>query len=549
MKPFNTDVIDDLALIYGRDIVIEELKSNADRAENAGIIGSRRFGKTCLLKSMESFLKKSSSKAYPLYYDAKHEGIHKNTDKVFSRMTAILASQMCKEGLLKEGNYRIGRNFVVYLSSDRNDIEEQLVKYSSERQRGALLTMSKVLAKKGLYLLLLIDEIEFLFLNSLSKPADFYKIRTWATTGEPMSMKFWIAGIASWNDITTGVGSSELSGGLEKISLPPLLYKDFYMLWEKECKLIDSKEKGECIMKRVKEVFDASGGIPFYAKTIGKELLKTDYPHELPYSSYTVLRDHFAKIMENQFLKESERNYLMKLAKGPIVFDEVVPDEIESLKEKGLVIEDGGSYSIPIRFFREYLLSSAVATEDTSNICNVNEQIPILVDEIFRLRDNVCKVWSKHKLWKTLRTDGNKYAPFISSMEDYREINALKTISNDEASYGAFAGALHRVYYEGSKKSMNLPKSFGPWERPWFPGESVSEFAMMVNVNRHMFLHREYEPSENISMSDEDFLNIINEGKRPETPKDFMLIQYNILVKCKEELHRMMDFLIDESKK
>ena len=57
MKPFNTDVIDDLALIYGRDIVIEELKSNADRAENAGIIGSRRFGKTCLLKSMESFIK------------------------------------------------------------------------------------------------------------------------------------------------------------------------------------------------------------------------------------------------------------------------------------------------------------------------------------------------------------------------------------------------------------------------------------------------------------------------------------------------------------
>ena len=158
-------------------------------------------------------------------------------------MTAILASQMCKEGLLKEGNYRIGRNFVVYLSSDRNDIEEQLEKFSSERQRGALLQMSKNLAQKGLYLLLLFDEIEYLFLKSLSSPSDFYRIRTWASTGEPI--KFWIAGIASWNDITTGVGSSELSGGLEKISLPPLLYKDFYMLWEKECKLIDSKEKGE----------------------------------------------------------------------------------------------------------------------------------------------------------------------------------------------------------------------------------------------------------------------------------------------------------------
>lgn len=302
-------------------------------------------------------------------------------------------------------------------------------------------------------------------------------------------------------------------------------------------------------MSMAKEVFDASGGVPFYAKTIGKELLKTDYPHELPSSSYTVLRDHFAKIKENKFMKESEYNYLMKLAKGPIVFDGIVPDEMESLKEKGLVIENAGSYSIPIRFFREYLLSSSIETGDASNSCNVKEEIPILVDEIFRLRDNVCKIWTKHELWTTLRTDGKSYPPFVSSMEDYKEINALKQISNDEASYGSFAGALHRVYYEGSKKSMNLPKGFGPWERYGFPGESVSEFAMMVNVNRHMFLHREYKHRENISMSDEDFLKIINKGKRPETPKDFMLMQYHLLQKCKEELHRMLDFLFEEVKK
>lgn len=546
MIPFNTDVIDDLSLIYGRDIIIEELKSCAERAENVGIIGSRRFGKSCLLKSMEKFLRKNSSKAYPLYFDAKHEGILNNTDKVYSRMTALFASKMCKGGLLKEGDYRIGRNFVVHLSSDKNDIEEQLGNYGSERQREALLTMSKYLKRNGFYLLLLIDEIEYLFLNSLSKPADFYKIRTWASTGEPI--KFWIAGIASWNDITTGVGSSELSGGLEKIMLPPLRYKDFYLLWENECRLIENKEKRKCIMSMAKEVFDASGGVPFYAKTIGKELLKTDYPHELPSSSYTVLRDHFAKITENQFLKENERKYLMKLAKDPIVFDGVVPDEIESLKEKGLVVEDNGSFVIPIRFLREYILSSAVEAEEKSN--NVKEEIPIIVDEILRLRDNINKVWAKHCLGEMLRPDGKRYPPFVPSTEDYKEIDALRNVCNNEVLYGAFAGALHRLYYEGSKKSMNLPEGFGPWERSWlYPGESVSEFAMMVNVNRHMFLHREYEPSENISMSDEDFLNIINEGKRPESPQDFMLMQYHLLQKCKGELHRMLVYLFEKVKK
>ena len=48
MKPFNTDIIDDLALICGRDKVIKDLKDYAESAENAGIIGSRRFGKTVL---------------------------------------------------------------------------------------------------------------------------------------------------------------------------------------------------------------------------------------------------------------------------------------------------------------------------------------------------------------------------------------------------------------------------------------------------------------------------------------------------------------------
>ena len=545
MKPFNTDIIDDLALICGRDNVIKDLKDYAESAENVGIIGSRRFGKTCLLKSIEKYLKSSSSKAYPLYFDAKHEGIINNTDKVYSRIIALLASNMCKEGMLEERKYGFGRNFVVYLSSDKNDIEEQFERYSSERQRGALLTMSKVLSKKGFYLLLLFDEIEFLFLKSLSKPADFYKIRTWATTGEPMTMKFWIAGIASWNDITTGVGSSELSGGLEKITLKPLLFKDFYILWENECKLIDNKEKRECIMNRVKEVFDASGGVPFYAKTIGKELLKTDSPHELPSSSYTVLREQKTKIKENQFMKESERNYLMKLAKGPIVFDEVVTDEIESLKEKGLVVEESGSFVIPIRFLRDYLLSTSVEAEDENN---VKEEIPIIVDEILRLRDSIYKVWTKHELGKALRPDKKWYPPFVPSTEDYKEIDALKNVCNNEILYSAFAGALHRIYYEGSNKGKNLPQGFGPWERPWFSGEDVSTFAMMVNVNRHMFQHREFEPDEHVAMSDEDFLRIVNSGKRPESNDDYVVMQYHLLLECRKEMKRLMSFLNEKAR-
>ena len=57
MEPFivNTDITD-INDLYGRAKSIKILQSCASRKENAGIIGARRFGKTCLLKSMESLI-------------------------------------------------------------------------------------------------------------------------------------------------------------------------------------------------------------------------------------------------------------------------------------------------------------------------------------------------------------------------------------------------------------------------------------------------------------------------------------------------------------
>lgn len=543
MEPFNLNVIKDVESLWGRKRVISALMDCAERRENAGIIGSRRFGKTSVLKSMEIFLAKSKTKAYPLYFEAKHEGIVKNTDNVYSRITAILASKMCKDGLLEEKEYKIGRNTNVYFSNDKIDIYDQLVKFGSERQRESLLTMSKVLAKRGHYLLLLFDEIEYLFLNSLSKPSDFSRIRTWASTGEPI--KFWIAGTASWDDITTGVGSSEFNGGLDKIALEPFEYEDFSLLWYQECNLIEDVEKKEALLNLAREVYEASGGIPFYVKKIGKELLRMDKPIKLP--PYTILREYFVEVMDNQFLKENERRFLISLADSPIVFDEIVPDEVIKLKEKGLVVEKDNSYIIPIKFLCDYILSTTIELKDDSRNSKLSDEIPIIADEILRLRDNINKVWSKHELWRTLRTDSRWYPPFEASTEDYKEIDALREVSNNPNKYGAFAGALHRLYYEGSNKGKNLPQGFGPWERPWFVGEDVSAFAMMVNVNRHMFQHREFEPDEHVAMTDEDFLKIVNGGKRPESNDDYVVMQYNLLLECRKEMQRMMSFLMEEA--
>lgn len=96
MEPFivNTDITE-IDNLYGRDKSIKILKSCASRKENAGIIGARRFGKTCLLKSMESYIiLHPEINAVPVYFDVKSQTtIHKNTSEVYLNMAALLAKR------------------------------------------------------------------------------------------------------------------------------------------------------------------------------------------------------------------------------------------------------------------------------------------------------------------------------------------------------------------------------------------------------------------------------------------------------------------------
>ena len=73
MEPFIVGIdITSTKDLFGRNREIETLISCAKRKGNAGIIGARRFGKTCLMKSLETYLVNNSSiGAYPLYFDVK----------------------------------------------------------------------------------------------------------------------------------------------------------------------------------------------------------------------------------------------------------------------------------------------------------------------------------------------------------------------------------------------------------------------------------------------------------------------------------------------
>lgn len=542
MDPFITNkVIIDKGLLFGRDTQMEELLSCANRKENAGIIGPRRFGKTCLLKTLYSLLHDNNDSAYPFYFDSKAECIKHDTNKVYRRIVSKLVSQLFNDSLISESELTLDRKTILQVSSEWIDIEEQLETLSSERQKESLFKLSKFLSNQGRYVLLMFDEIDHLLLEALEIPSHFMRIRDFAS--EEDSLKFWIAGTTSWGKMCTGVGSGELNCGLQNVYVLPLDKDDFSLLWSHECSLIENTKIRERIELIKEEVYDKTGGVPFYAKSIGSYLIKQKEINNVP--SYMVLHDHLESVISNRFLSSDEKNLLYYLSENDINADgNLPPDGLSVLITQGLVSLNNGVYQLSIGYLKDYLIASKPIST-LSSISDVqvdSSKTSSKVDEIFRLREEVNRIWKDKELWKKDRSDGRNLEPFLPSTEDPKRIAILKKTCKDIGDYNAFSGALYLVYYEGSHGGANMPIGFNYKSRPWLSGDTPSEFMQMVHVNRHANGgHGNYTKLDN-PMTPTDLYKIINNGQIPKDG-DCRRMQQIMLDKCIEEMNRMLDYL------
>lgn len=564
--------IKNIKLLFGRDSQIKELTGYALRRENVGIIGARRFGKTCLMKSMQTYINSHPEfNAYTLFFDPKtHGGIKKDTDAVYRKMTSMLVAQMCKDKIVKEGIFNVARRCDLDISSDRIDLEEQIQNWSSERQRDVLFTFVDLLSSRGKYLLLLIDEIDYLLLEAFEEPSDFSRIRGYSSNAR--ALKFWMAGTAPWSTICTQIGSPELNGGVHSVPLYPLQKDEFSRMWNFECNLIQDDREKQKMNQYLEFVFEKSGGVPFYAKFMGAHLLSLQDNQQLP--SYLLLRDYLSEVVNNRFHTESEKKVLFLLSKGPIENGQTIPDGITGLVQKGLVTQNSNVYKISIGYLKEYilaieedknLLTQSLEDCNTSNIernyeiqstnmpnslVDEQDKLNTLVIEISRLRDNINKIWKDNELWRNQRSDGKYYPPFVASTEDFSEFRNLMYVCDNESLYGAFAASLYKLYYEGSNKGWNLPIGYvavarnttSTLSRNIHPNETESQFAKMVLANRHMFGHRDFHPTAS-QISTEQLLSIINDGQRPVTRQHFMNMQFSMLQACRDELVKMTTYL------
>lgn len=508
MEPFIVGIdITSTKDLFGRNREIETLISCAKRKGNAGIIGARRFGKTCLMKSLETYLVNNSSiGAYPLYFDVKTQcGVKKNTPAVYRSMASLLASKMCLDNLLPEGELKISRRCSLDISCDELDMRVQMEEWNPEYQKQVLFTLANSLAKNNKYLLLLLDEIDYLLLEAFDTPSDFSRIRGAATSPES-NLKFWIAGTSTWSAICTSVGSPELNCGLENVTITSTSKEDFTSLWQHECSLIEETFLRQQYLDLLSPLFQKTGGVPYYAKFVASHMY-TNKKVALP--EYDVIRDYLCEIINNRFVSEAERSTMFLLSKGPKNFEGTIPDGITSLRSKGLVNSISEStFYLPIGYLEDYLRACSHDKEVVDIDSIEQEELNELVNQIERLRVGVNKRYI------------NVHEVFIPSHEDPIEFGILRKRCYDEASMDAFSGSLYKLYYEGSNNGNNLP-------------DKSSEFANLTRALRHLYNHRECVPS---TMPEERLLMIVNNGSRPIYDYEFAKMQVRILQLCRDEL-------------
>lgn len=508
MEPFivNCDITN-VNELFCREKEINSLISYARRKENVGIIGARRFGKTCLLKSMESYISEHPEiNAIPVYFDVKSQTtIHKNTSEVYYTLASLVAKRMCEIGMLREGDFKLSRRCTLDVSTDFLDMKVQMSTWNPEYQQQALFLLADEASKNNKYVLLLLDEIDALLLDALNTASDFGRIRG-AALDKSNKLKIWIAGTAPWKAITTNIGSPELNCGIKPIILSSSDVIDFKQMWDSECSLIGDEKLRDKLISMFDFVFEKTGGIPYYAKFIGSYFINGTI-ESLP--DYTILRDYISEIYNSRFMTESERSVLNILSDGAKSFDSM-PDDVNALISKGLVSKCGDSCFVVFGYMADYLkaIASNAILQVSYNIEKTEREL--IVDEIKRLRNNVTRLY--------------KDAPFIPSPEDPIEFDILKIECCDDSGLMAFATSLCKLYYEGSGKGQLLPSDF-----------YTHDFCKMIQALRNKYDHTsiEYRAKQ---MSESKLSSLINDGIWPYKKEHFKNAQMNVLKMFRDEL-------------
>lgn len=461
MKAFDTSTIIQPEKLFGRKDLLSRLTISAKRNDNVQIIGSRRFGKTCVLKCMETKLLKNSS-IFPIYIDMKADAI-RGTENVYRYLIAILVAQLFSAGVFTQKE--VVNKVEIEPTDDWTDIYESLQNVSLVKTQKLFADLVNMFADMmGKNILFMFDEYEYMFRCGFDRPEGFMKLRNLSTSiyNNIRPFSFWIAGNLTWNAFCTSIGSGELNVINTEEHILSLTFDDFSAMWDYECQHIDDIEVRNELVKFKQKVYECSGGIPFYAKQIGTYYLK-----EKKFPTHHILTNYFKEI-DNR-LHPDQKKILNELRKTPKHFYQ--SDFITDLEIHGLIRYDIKTckYFIPIGFYAEHLK----AVQLNKTVQTPSPTLQRQVKEITDLIENINKTYHN-------KQNGKKEYMFIPVNDGASLENDLRIECTSKEKFAVFCSALYRIYLERSKGENAIGEKLPQKHR-------YSDFRKIVDTCRHTF--------------------------------------------------------------
>lgn len=520
-QPFEIVDISNKSNLYGRDILLRKLLILAKRCENASIIGARRFGKTCLLKSIISEIRDSNDiKVYPIYLDFKTEDI-KGTDAAYRYMISALLVSLNKDRFFtSEEDFGLVK---IYPSDDWTDIDEQLSSLSSVRLQTCLKKIVTFFASfMEKTILFVIDEYEYLFKYVLDSPASFMKLRDLSTSVIENDLRpfiFWISGALNWDHLCSVIGSGECNPISATEYVTPISKEDFINMWRDECELIEDEKIRNKVLGELEYAWKKTGGVPFYGKLIGAYLVRN-----CSRPDYTICKPFFNEML-NKTLSVAEINTLKVLVKG--MGTAYTSLGYSSLCDKGIIINENNKTILPIEFLKEYIMAD-IADGNLSKPKKAEHET--IVFEISQIIENINKTQENKKR-------NYIFKPTVDSMSTYKD---LKGPCFSSELFAEFSCAIYRIYFEWTKETK---------PRELLPNNNFkyNEFAQYVDIARHSLgkTHQmdTFELTEGRKSKSEMLLALLGNVNEPKDSDDFYKLQLAFLRMFKTTLLEIQNYV------
>lgn len=520
--PFRANFeIKDPKILFGRKEELQKLCDFAEGLHQIEVIGARRFGKTCLIKSFITLRKENENRnSYPLYVDVSSDNI-KGTLNIYRYLTSQLVANLLNDGYIEEGVLTID-GFNIIPSKNWKKVFKQLGTVEDEIDQIGIFDEAIELFSRqlGQTILLIFDEYERT-VDAFDSIDGLRHIRK--MTNDSNSLSFWIAGASPWKkfilDCSQDVrGSGVFNGITFNVDVCPLRKEDFNEMWNYECSLIADDTKRKHLESLCEKVFASSGGVPCFAKEIGGfTYIEGNYPQ------YYRLKNHFVELEKN--LTESEIKCLRILSVSPQEYNaSEKPESVVTLEQYGFIcIDENNRYYVTSRFFADFI-RAGVYDEKMSNedIISIETIVREIANAIYKINDR----------WMNLH---RKYM-FDPSNDTHRLYQALSEKCDSPEKAPNFVNSIYLLYWEGTKDNgkagEKLPEYF-----------KKTMFRKAMDRIRHVFgkAHQQDKLDTNYDQINKPtaLQFIIGDSVEPQSASDWLHFQERMLILFLQELKEL----------